>query len=135
MEFNLPEILSEVEDVFAKYEVALIGHDADTLNHYFWDDPRVVRYGVNENLYGHEEIAAFRARTPTINMDRSIVRRVISTYGRDFATTAIEFCRDGSDRTGRQMQSWVRMADGWRIVAAHVSLIGPALGSPPEVAP
>ncbi len=94
------------------------------LDELFWDDALVIRYGMSENLYGAGEIAAFRAARPSKGLMRSLSRTVITTFGTDFATASTLFHRDtASGKVGRQMQSWVRMADGWRVVAAHVSLI------------
>jgi hypothetical protein len=124
MEIDLPEVVAEVRAAFERYEKALVGNDVATLDELFRQDRRTVRYGVAENLYGHEEVAAFRANRPPINLARTLARTVITTYGRDFAVAATLFRRDGTaGKIGRQMQSWVRFADGWRVVAAHVSLI------------
>jgi hypothetical protein len=124
MEINRPDTLAEVETAFARYEAALVGNDVDTLDALFWASPHTIRYGGGENLYGHDEIAAFRAgRSPT-GLERQLERTVITTYGRDFATASTLFRRDAAPgRIGRQMQSWVRLPEGWRVVAAHVSLI------------
>ena len=81
-----------------------------------------LRYGVTENLYGYDEIAAFRAGRSPANLARDLVKTVITTYGRDFATANAEFTRS-STATGRQSQTWVRTDEGWRVVAAHVSLL------------
>jgi hypothetical protein len=124
MEIDLPEVVAEVRAAFEHYEKALVGNDVATLDELFRQDRRTVRYGVAENLYGHEEVAAFRANRPPINLARTLARTVITTYGRDFAVAATLFRRDGTvGKIGRQMQSWVRFPDGWRVVAAHVSLI------------
>ncbi len=124
MEINLPDVLEEVSAAFARYEAALLGNDVATLQALFWRDPRTIRYGIAENLYGSDEIAAFRAARSPAGLARSLSRTVITTFGRDFATAATLFHRaSASGRIGRQMQSWVRLAEGWRIVAAHVSLV------------
>ncbi len=124
MELNLPDVLEEVSAAFARYEAALVGNDVATLQALFWQDPRTIRYGIAENLYGSAEIAAFRAARSPAGLARSLSRTVITTFGRDFATAATLFHRAGAPgRIGRQMQSWVRLAEGWRIVAAHVSLV------------
>ncbi|HVB68874.1 MAG TPA: oxalurate catabolism protein HpxZ [Acetobacteraceae bacterium] len=124
MELNLPDVLAEVSAAFARYEAALVGNDVATLQALFWQDPRTIRYGIAENLYGSAEIAAFRAARSPAGLARSLSRTVITTFGRDFATAATLFHRAGAPgRIGRQMQSWVRLAEGWRIVAAHVSLV------------
>ncbi len=124
MDVNLPAVLAEMQAAFARYEAALTGNDVAVLDELFWDDALVIRYGMSENLYGAGEIAAFRAGRPSKGLMRSLSRTVITTFGTDFATASTLFHRDtASGKVGRQMQSWVRMADGWRVVAAHVSLI------------
>lgn len=122
---NLPATLAEVGAVFARYEDALVGNDVDTLDALFWHADAVVRYGVGENLVGIEAIRAFRKARPSVGLARSLSRTVITTFGDDFATAMTEFHRDGSAGIGRQSQTWVRFAEGWRIVAAHVSVIAP----------
>lgn len=124
MEINRPEVVAEVEAAFARYEAALVGNDVATLQALFWNSPCTIRYGVGEILYGYEEIGAFRAARSPVGLARRLARTVITTYGSDFATASTLFERDTApDMIGRQMQSWVRMPDGWRIVAAHVSVI------------
>ncbi|HEX3401814.1 MAG TPA: oxalurate catabolism protein HpxZ [Acetobacteraceae bacterium] len=124
MEIDSPDVRSEVEAAFARYEVALTTNDVATLQDLFWRNPRTIRYGIAENLYGSDEIAAFRAARSPVGLARSISRTVITTYGRDFATASTLFERETvPGRIGRQMQTWARMPEGWRIVAAHVSLI------------
>jgi hypothetical protein len=125
MTLNLPDVLAEVTAQFERYEHALVGNDVAVLDELFFKSPDTLRYGVGENLYGYDAIAAFRAARPAQGLQREVLRRVITTYGRDFATANIEVRRAGSDRTGRQSQTWVRTADGWRVVAAHVSLLAP----------
>jgi len=125
MTLNLPDVLAEVTVQFERYERALVGNDIAVLDELFFQSPHTLRYGVGENLYGYDAIAAFRAARPAQGLKREILKREITTYGRDFATANIEFRRAGSDRTGRQSQTWVRTADGWRVVAAHVSLLAP----------
>jgi hypothetical protein len=124
MEINLPDVVAEVATAFQHYETALVGNDIATLTELFWHDDRTIRYGIAENLYGSAEIAAFRAARSPIGLARRLLRTVITTYGRDFATASTLFVRDSlPDKIGRQMQTWVRMPEGWRIVAAHVSVI------------
>jgi hypothetical protein len=123
MEINLPEVLAEVGAVFARYEDALVNNKIDMLDELFCDSPLTVRYGVAENLIGIEAIRAFRAARPAVGLARRLANTVITTYGRDFATAMTEFHRDGSAQIGRQSQTWVRFEQGWRVVAAHVSLI------------
>ncbi len=124
MQIDLPEIVAEVAACFAAYETALMDNDVEALTAMLSDLPQTIRYGINENLYGAEEIRAFRAARSPAGLARHLSRTVISTYGRDFAIASTLFERASAPgRIGRQMQSWVRMAQGWRIVAAHVSLI------------
>ena len=123
MEINLPDVLAEVTAQCERYEKALTGNDVAVLDELFWHSPHTLRYGATENLYGYEAIQDFRAgRSPT-GLARKVLKNVITTYGRDFATANVEFQRLGSDKTGRQSQTWMRTADGWRVVAAHVSLL------------
>jgi hypothetical protein len=124
MEIDLPDVHAEVSAAFAVYEKALTSNDVATLDALFWASEHTVRYGIGENLYGRDEILAFRKARPSVGLNRDLMRTKIVTYGRDFATAATLFRRVGSTgKTGRQVQSWVRFPDGWRIVAAHVSLI------------
>jgi hypothetical protein len=124
MEIDLPEVVAEVREVFERYEQALVTNDVATLDTLFRKDDRTIRYGVAENLYGYKDVAAFRAARPPINLTRTREKTVITTFGRDFAVASTHFRRDSMPgRIGRQMQTWVRFADGWRVVAAHVSLI------------
>uniref|UniRef100_E6PK75 DUF4440 domain-containing protein n=1 Tax=mine drainage metagenome TaxID=410659 RepID=E6PK75_9ZZZZ len=118
---NLPDVLAEVEDVFARYEQALVSNDVNSLDALFWNSPHTLRYGATENLYGFDAIAAFRAQRPSQGLARRIRRRSITTFGRDFAVVNIEFERSGNPRVARQSQTWVRFEQGWRVVAAHVS--------------
>ncbi len=109
---------------FERYEQALVTNDVATLDALFRDDPRTIRYGVAENLYGYAEIAAFRAARSPVGLARTLSRTVITTYGRDFAVASTLFHRvTMPGKVGRQMQTWVRFPEGWRVVAAHVSLI------------
>jgi hypothetical protein len=121
MEINLPEIVAEVRAQLERYERALVGNDLPELDALFWNSPHTRRFGVGETLYGYEAIAAFRAARPAKGLQREVTRTAITTFGRDFATADIEFRREGNPRTGRQSQTWVRLAEGWRVVAAHVS--------------
>lgn len=124
MEIDIPEVKAEMEAAFAAYERALVGNDVAGLTALFWDDARTIRYGGSENLYGADEIAAFRAGRAPVNLARTLERTVITTYGRDFATASTLFRRDSAPgKIGRQMQTWARMPEGWRVVAAHVSVI------------
>lgn len=124
MEIDLPEIVAEVEACFAAYEVAVVNNDVAALTAIFSNLPQTIRYGINENLYGAAEIQAYRSARSPVGLARRLSRTVISTYGRDFAVASTLFHRDTvSGKVGRQMQSWVRLDPGWRIVGAHVSLI------------
>lgn len=120
---NQPEVLAEVQAVFARYEDALVNNHVEVLDELFWDSPHTLRYGATENLYGYAQIQAFRAGRPAQGLQRRLLKTVITTYGRDFATANVEFQREGSARTGRQSQTWLRTEAGWRVVAAHVSLL------------
>ena len=124
MQVDLPEIVAEVRAEFDRYEAALGANDVVTLNAIFHKDPRTIRYGGTENLYGHAAIAAFRAARSPAGLARTLSKTVISTYGRDHAVASTLFHRASMPgKIGRQMQMWVRFAEGWRIVAAHVSFI------------
>ncbi len=124
IEINRPAVLAEVQAVFARYEDALVHNQLDVLDELFWASPQTVRYGATENLVGFEAIRAFRAARSPAGLARTLARTVITTYGDDFATAMTEFHREGSAKTGRQSQTWVRFPDlGWRVVAAHVSLM------------
>ena len=127
MEIDLPQVKAEVQAAFDRYERALLSNDVAVLDEMFRADPRTIRYGITEILYGHDEIAAFRAARPAVGLARTISRTVITTYGRDFAVASTLFRRDTMPgKVGRQMQTWVRFAEGWRVVAAHVSAIDEA---------
>lgn len=124
MEIDIPEVRAEVEAAFRRYEAALVGNDVETLEALFHDDPRTIRYGAGENLYGMDAIRAFRrARSPQ-GLARALSDTVITTYGRDVAVAMTLFRRAGTPgRVGRQSQTWIRLPEGWRVVAAHVSVI------------
>jgi Protein of unknown function (DUF3225) len=127
MDIDLPAVKTEVEAAFALYETALVTNDIDTLQELFWNSPHTIRYGLSENLYGYGEIAAFRAARSPVGLARTTSRTVITTYGNDFATAATLFHRETTPgKVGRQMQTWARTPDGWRVVAAHVSVIDAA---------
>ena len=125
---NRPDVVAEVAAAFDRYESALVGNDVAMLDTLFWNSPHALRYGATENLYGYDAIAAFRAARSAANLARTVTRVAITTFGADFATANMEFVRAGSTRIGRQSQTWVRMPEGWRIAAAHVSVL-------PEAAP
>lgn len=118
-----PAVLAEVNAAFYRYEQALISNDIDVLDELFWHDARTVRYGATESLYGIDEIRDFRQRRPANGLERLLENTQITTFGEDMAVASTEFHRPGSNRRGRQMQAWVKLPCGWRIVAAHVSLL------------
>lgn len=120
---NVADVLAEVERAFARYEDALVHNKVEVLDELFWPSSRTVRYGAGENLVGIEAIRAFRGTRSPAGLARTLANTVITTYGRDYATAMTEFRRDGNERIGRQSQTWVRFAEGWRVVAAHVSFI------------
>ncbi|MFK8251171.1 oxalurate catabolism protein HpxZ [Ancylobacter terrae] len=124
MQINLPDVVAEVEEAFARYETALVANDVATLDSLFWDSPHTIRYGGGENLYGYEAIRAFRAARSPQGLGRTLEGTVITTYGRDMATASTLFHRASAPgHVGRQSQTWMRTPDGWKVVAAHVSLI------------
>jgi len=124
MEIDLPEVVAEVKAAFDKYEKALVTNDVAGLDALFHDDLRTIRYGGAENLYGYSQIKAFRAARSPAGLARTLSKTIISTYGRDYAVASTLFHRASAPgKIGRQMQTWVRFAQGWRIVAAHVSVI------------
>lgn len=124
MLINDPATLAEVEAAFAAYERALMDNDLDMLDALFWHSPMTVRIGPGQNLYGIEAIQAFRQNRVGGSPPRTLLKVVITTYGRDFATANCEFQRAGAPAPGRQSQTWARMAEGWRVVSAHVSMLG-----------
>ena len=121
MTINEPDAIAELRELYPQYERALVTNDVEKLVKMFWADARVMRFGATENLYGHKEISEFRKARPSANLARSVTRLDIVAFGKDFASITLEFER-GSQR-GRQSQTWVRFPEGWRIVAAHVSLM------------
>ena len=124
MDVDLPDVVAEVTAAFERYEKALVTNDVAVLDAIFRVDPRTIRYGASENLYGYGEIKAFRAARSPVALGRTLSKTVITTYGRDFAVASTLYDRPSAQgRVGRQMQTWVRFPDGWRVVAAHVSLM------------
>ena len=124
MEIDLPDVVAEVSAQFARYEQALVSNDTKVLGELFRNDPRTLRYGIAENLYGYGEISAFRAARSPVGLMRKTARTVITAYGRDNAVASTLFYRESAPgKVGRQMQTWVRFPEGWRIVAALVSII------------
>jgi len=131
LEIDIPEVVAEVAEAFRRYETALNENDVAVLQALFHAAPTTLRYGVGENLYGWQEIADFRAARPAAGVRRTLERVAITAYGRDFATANCEFRRlTAPGRLGRQSQTWMRTADGWRVVAAHVSFLEPPAGQP-----
>lgn len=132
MQIDIPEVVAEVRSAFDRYEQALTDNDVETLTELFHEDPRTIRYGGAEILYGAREIHAFRSARSPVGLARTLSRTVITAYGRDFAIASTLFHRPSAPtQVGRQMQTWVRMPQGWRIVAAHVSSIpDPAIRDP-----
>ncbi len=123
LEINIPEVVAEVTDAFMRYERALIANDTEILDGSFWNSGLTVRYGVRENLYGFDAIAEFRRTGPSMDLTRTLMNTVITSYGRDLATANTEFQREGSAMSGRLSQVWLRTDNGWKIAAAHVSLL------------
>ncbi len=125
MTVNDPEVIAELRALYPRYEQALVSNDVDTLVSMFWSGVEVMRFGANENLYGPEELAAFRKARPAANLARTVTRFDVVCFGRDFASITLEFERAASAGIvrGRQSQTWVRFPEGWRIVSAHVSLL------------
>jgi hypothetical protein len=123
-EIDIPEVKAEVEAAFAAYERALVENDVAALDRFFLDHPATIRFGIAENLYGYGEIAAFRAARSPAGLARTLERSVITTFGRDYAVASTLFRRASAPgKVGRQMQTWLRTSDGWRVAAAHVSII------------
>lgn len=121
---NQPTTVADVTAAFSRYEQALVSNDIVVLDELFWHDERTVRLGAGENLYGIEAIRAFRAARPSAGLQRRLQNTTITTFGDDFAVCSTEFTRTGSEKIGRQQQTWVKLPVGWRIVAAQVSLMG-----------
>jgi len=124
-QINLPDVIQELAELYPQYETALVENDVETLVSMFWASPHVMRYGVTENLYGHDELEAFRKARPATNLKRTVTRLEMVSFGRDYASITLEFKRDTPSSVvhGRQSQVWVRLPEGWRIASAHVSLL------------
>ena len=122
---NVPDVIEELRQLYPRYEQALVDNDVETLVAMFWPSPHVMRFGVTENLYGHDELESFRKSRPAVNLARTVTRLEIVSFGHDTASITVEFERDsrGSTVKGRQSQVWIRFREGWRVVAAHVSLL------------
>ncbi|MFB3102472.1 MAG: oxalurate catabolism protein HpxZ [Alphaproteobacteria bacterium] len=127
-DINIPDIVAEVTAAHNRYEIAVTENNVAVLDELFWNSPHTLRFGATENLYGYDQIAAFRKARSADNLERDVRKVTITTYGRDYATTNVEFTRTTTDRIGRQSQAWLRTDAGWRIVAAHVSLMVPPAG-------
>ena len=123
MQVNEPQALAELTAAFEAYERALLGNDIEGLNRLFWESPLTLRYGVRELLYSHAEIAKFRRDRGAIDQRRTLRNTRLTTFGRDFGTANTEYLPHGSERIGRQSQTWVRTPEGWKIVCAHVSFL------------
>ena len=123
MIIDRPDVVAEVRTSFEAYERALLANDVEALDQFFREGDSVVRYGVAENLYGSKAIRAFRAGRLPVGLQRKLERTVIATYGADLAVAATLFRQSEIGKVGRQLQTWVRFSEGWRIVAAHVSVI------------
>ena len=124
MDIDLPDVLAEVTAQFQRYEKALVSNDVAVLDELFRNGKQTLRYGIGENLYGYDEIMAFRAARSPVGLGRTTARTLITTYGRDTAVASTLFYREQlAGKVGRQMQTWIRFPQGWRIVAAHVSII------------
>jgi hypothetical protein len=121
LEINRPDTLAAVTAAFHAYERAFVANDLVALDGFFWESEFVLRYGVAEQLYGIEAIRAFRSGRATGDLGRDLLRTVVTTFGRDFGTANAEYRRHASGALGRVSQTWVRLPEGWRIVAAHVS--------------
>ena len=124
MEIDLPDVVAEVRAAFERYEKALVSNDVRTLDELFRDDPRTVRYGATEILYGHAEIKSFRAACSPVALGRKLSRTIITTFGRDFAVASTLYERPSAPgKIGRQTQTWVKFPEGWRVAVGHVSLM------------
>jgi hypothetical protein len=124
MEIDLPEVVAEVKAAFERYERALVSNDVPVLDELFRDDPRTVRYGATEILYGYNEIRSFRAARSPVALGRKLSRTIITTFGRDFAVASTLYERPSAPgKIGRQTQTWVKFPEGWRVVVGHVSLM------------
>jgi hypothetical protein len=123
-DINRPDVVEAVREAFMGYERALVTNDVQALDSYFWRSDHTIRYGMGENLYGYDQIAAFRAARPASGLDRTLSNTTITTFGDDTAVANTEFHRPSTDRIGRQSQTWRRFPDGWKVVSAHVSLMG-----------
>ncbi|EHR72187.1 Protein of unknown function (DUF3225) [Burkholderiales bacterium JOSHI_001] len=122
-DIDAPEVLAELAAIFRDYERALMDNDVAALNRYFWADARVTRYGIADRQWGIDELVAYRAATPAPNFTRSLHHLRLHAFGPDLAVAQVEFLRSDTPLRGFQTQTWARLPEGWRIVAAHVSMI------------
>lgn len=123
-EVDRPDVVAEVTDAFHRYEAALVANDVEALVDFFWDDPRTLRYGIDDIQHGHDELAAFRRSQARATPPRSLRRTAVRTFGTDVAHVDTEFVPDGTDVVGRQSQTWIRTGGGWKVASAHVSWLG-----------
>ncbi len=123
MQFDAPAILAEIQACFAAYEAAFMANDIAALNAFFWNDPRVTRYGIADRQWGYDDLVAYRAATPPPDFTRVLEHPRITVFGQDMAVAQVEFVRSDTPLRGFQSQVWARLPEGWRIVAAHVSMI------------
>jgi hypothetical protein len=128
MEINEPATLAQLRAVFEAYEAAFVANDMEALDAFFLHEPTTIRYGVADMQQGIEQLRAYRRSVSPGGLARELRDTVITTYGTDLGVASTLFFRDRHPgKTGRQMQTWIRTAVGWRIAAAHVSVIdGPA---------
>jgi len=126
-QLDLPEVMAELASAFAAYEAALLANDVAALNDFFVASAATVRLGIAEHAFGIQSIALQRARLTKVSPQRRLHNTVITTIGRDAGAVSTEFAAAENDLVGRQSQTWVRTAAGWKIVAAHVSVIAPPL--------
>lgn len=122
-DINHPEVVQEVTRVFLDYEAALMRNDVEALNGFFWEHPAVTRYGIADRQRGHPALVAYRKTVPPPDFKRSLLDVRISAFGPDVAVAMCEFRRTDTPLHGFQTQTWVRMARGWKIVSAHVSMV------------
>lgn len=122
-EINHPEVVAELTRLFEAYERALMANDRAALDHFFWDDARTTRYGIADRQWGSQALRDFRAAVPAPGFTRVLEHLRLTTFGRDLAVAQVEFLRSDTPLRGFQSQTWVRLDGGWKIVAAHVSMI------------
>ncbi len=121
LQTNLPVPLAELNYAFDLYEDALVHNKVDVLDALFWNSALTLRYGAKENLFGYDQIKAFRASRPGVGLARDIIDRHIVTFGETMGVANVTFKRPAEPRMGRQSQTWIKFTEGWRVVSAHVS--------------